>query len=128
MESTLKTYIDELRYSLSLRNVEPATIRDIAREVESEATSYEDAVASFGTPEHYATSFPSTASPKSHSAFLVVGVLLAALWAVLTIIFRDRQANAFSGWAITWLPVFGLIAAGIIVDFSRSLLRSRASR
>lgn len=128
MESTLKTYIDELRYSLSLRNVDATTIRDIAREVESEATSYEDAVASFGAPDHYATSFPSTASPKSHYAFIVVGLLLAVLWAVLAIVFRNREANVFSGWAITWLPAVGLIAAGIIIDFSRSLLRSRASR
>ncbi|MEF9872464.1 MULTISPECIES: hypothetical protein [Micrococcaceae] len=128
MESNLKTYIDELRYSLSLRNVDTATIRDIAREVESEATSYEDATANFGSPAEYAESFPATASPKSHSAFILVGVALGFLWPLLAIFLRDRETMVFSGWAITWLPAFGFIVAGIITDFSRSLIRSRASR
>lgn len=107
MESNLKTYIDELRYSLSLRNVDTAN---------------------FGSPAEYAESFPATASPKSHSAFILVGVALGFLWALLAIFLRDRETMVFSGWAITWLPAFGFIVAGIITDFSRSLIRSRASR
>lgn len=128
MGSNLKNYIDELRYSLSLRNLDVVAIRDIAREVESEATSYEEAVANFGTPEEYAKSFAANPSPKSHSAFILVGLVLGVLWAVLMMFFRDRGTITIPAWASTWLPAFGFVAAGIIIDFSRSLIRSRASR
>lgn len=128
MENNLKTYTDELRYNLTLRNLDADTIRDIVREVESEVVSYEEAVSNFGSSDEYAKSFPSTPSPMNHSAFVASGVLLAILWAALTIILRDRDAGPFSGWAITWLPVLGFVAAGIVIDFSRSVARSRASR
>ena len=124
MKSTTD-YLDELRFNLSLRNLDVAIIRDIVREVEAESSTYDEAAASFGTPNEYADSFPTKAASKGHQAFMIIGVVLGILWPMLQLVLRDRTAGSMSNWAVTWLPAFGFVALGIIIDFSRAIARSR---
>lgn len=127
MKSTTD-YLDELRFNLSLRNLDAAIIRDIVREVEAESITYDEAAASFGTPDEYAESFPAKTAPKGHQTFMIIAVVLAILWPMLQLALRDRTAGSMGNWAVTWLPAFGFIALGIIIDFSRAIARSRKSR
>lgn len=127
MKSTTD-YLSELRFNLSQRNLDVATIRDIVREVEAESSNYDEATASFGSPDEYAGSFPKKATPKGHQTFVIIGVVLGFLWPVLQIILRDPTAGSMSYWAVTWPPALGFVALGIIIDFSRAIARSRKSR
>ncbi|MGO2052833.1 hypothetical protein CIK76_00650 [Glutamicibacter sp. BW80] len=126
--SSVATYIDELRTSLTSRHIAIDTIRDIVREVDSESSSYEEATSSFGTPGEYAKSFPEGKKPKGSAAFLAAAVILAVLWVLIQLITRDKNSEGLANFAMTWLPAWGLIALGITIDFSRFLARVRKSR
>ncbi|HJX80384.1 hypothetical protein [Glutamicibacter sp.] len=125
---SITDYLDELRFNLSLRNLDVTVIRDIVREVETESSNYDEATASFGTPNEYADSFPKEAAPKGQQAFMIIGVVLGILWPMVQLVLRERTAGSMSNWAVTWLPALGFVALGIIIDFSRAIARSRKSR
>ncbi|WP_404288227.1 hypothetical protein [Glutamicibacter arilaitensis] len=127
----IDTYLEELRFNLSLRNQNTDTIRDILREVSSECSDYEEATNNFGTPNDYAQSFPKKDAAKGHQMFMMIGLALGILWPVFQLINRDQDPEGLNGLgtiARTWLPALGFIALGILIDFSRALGRSRKSR
>ncbi|MGP9782674.1 hypothetical protein CQ010_08280 [Arthrobacter sp. MYb211] len=127
----IDTYLEELRFSLSLRNLNADTIRDILREVSSECNNYEEATDNFGTPNDYAGSFPKKGAAKGHQMFMMIGVALGILWPAFQLIDRAQDPDGLNGLgtiAKTWLPALGFIALGILIDFSRALSRSRKTR
>ncbi|GAB3621576.1 hypothetical protein GCM10027417_28380 [Glutamicibacter endophyticus] len=120
-------YLSELQFSLSLRNIDNPTIRDIIAEVSSECTTYPEAIEKFGEPAEYAASFPEGRAKGYPRLFFFSGVLLAGLWIITNIVLREsstEKAITAGSMMLTYLPALGIIAVGILVDFLRAHRRA----
>lgn len=125
---SIDSYTEELRTSLTLRNLDTSTIQDIIREVSSECSSYEQAMTQFGTPDAYAQNYEERQAPRGGTIFTVISVIAAIIWIVVMHIVRDSETNILANLAVTYLPALSLMVLGIIVDFSRFQARVRHTR